>query len=134
MNEQASRPTQEEVDRLEQRVRDEVPQVHTLTLTVGLAGQVVIHMLRIHYGHAGDGRGKRHGTRALAMITDWADQRGVTLTASPSPAHLPGEKRTGKRRLRAFYVRAGFRNNRGRRPEYNDSMFREPRTPGQTGR
>lgn len=134
MPQQASPVTREEVAGLETRVREQVPQIRDLTLLLSAAGTVEIRMLRVHYGHAGDGRGQGHGTRALAMITDWADQRGVTLTATPEPAHLDGERRTGEQRLRAFYVRAGFRNTRRRRPEYRDSMFRDPVTEQDTSR
>lgn len=130
MTQQASPVTREEVAGLEQRVRDEVPQLQSLDLSLGLAGQVRVDMLRVHYGHAGGGRGQGHGTRALAMITEWADRRGVVLVCSPFPAHLDGQRRTGKRRLRKFYVRAGFVNNRGRHPEYGATMFRDPKPHG----
>lgn len=127
MTQQASPVTHEEVAGLEQHVRDEVPQLQSLDLSLGLAGQVKLNMLRVHYSHAGSGRGQGHGSRALTMITEWADQRGVVLVCSPYPAHLDGERRTGKKRLRKFYVRAGFVNNRGRHPEYGATMFRDPK-------
>lgn len=116
-------------------VRANVPQVRDLSLTRhAVTGNVTLGMLRIDYGHAGDGRGQGYGTRALNLITEWADHQGVTLTTTPEPAHLAGEKRTGKKRLHAFYVRARFVNNRGRWPQYMDSMVREPATTEQETR
>lgn len=117
-------------DQVETYVRTLVPAVRDLTLFPAMTGNVSIRMIRVHYHQ----RGQRHGQRALGLITDWADERGVTLTATPEPAHLDGERRTGKQRLHRLYTRHGFVNNRGRRPQYNDSMFREPRTPAPTER
>lgn len=109
-------------------VQANVPQVRDLILSRHpVTGNVSLDMLRIHYGHAGNGRGKGHGERALSLLVTWADRNGVTLTASPQPAHLAGERRTGRDRLRAWYRRHGFVRNRGRWPQYSDSMVREPR-------
>lgn len=112
-------------DQLETYLRTLVPQLAALTLVRTTAGHVEIDMLRV----AKTERGHRHGERAMSLLTAWADHNGVTLTATPEPAHLPGERRTGRDRLRRWHTRHGFRPNRGRRPQYSDSMFRDPTSP-----
>lgn len=69
-------------------------------------------------------RGQGVGTQAMQEITDFADRNGLTVALTPS-----GDFGGSVSRLRQFYGRQGFVNNRGSSRDFRtqESMLREPR-------
>lgn len=70
-------------------------------------------------------RGKGIGTAAMRELADYADATGKTVTLSPSVDFGA----TSLDRLKTFYKRLGFVENKGRSRDFSlsDSMYREPR-------
>ena len=64
------------------------------------------------------------GTDAIQQIVDYADQTGKRIALSPS-SDFGGSKE----RLKEFYKRFGFVENKGRNKDFtiSDSMYREPK-------
>lgn len=124
MAQQASPATREEVAGLVADILDQVPGLNVLELSLGgTYGEVRIDRI------IAAERGQGHGTAAMRIICDWADRRGVVLTATADPIDVPGQRRANERRLRRFYTRRGFRRNTAaRHPEYTDNMVRVPAT------
>lgn len=69
-------------------------------------------------------RGQGVGTQAMQDILDFADRNGLTVALTPS-----GDFGGSVPRLRRFYARQGFVNNRGSSRDFRtqESMLREPR-------
>lgn len=111
-----SKVSPSEVAALVARTIAAVPQLEYLRLNVGVLGNVSVDMIRVRVGERGHG----YASRALRMITDWADEHGAVLTLTPDPAPLEGERAIGRERLTRWYARHGWRRNRGRyaRHEY----------------
>ena len=116
--------TNGDVAAIAEEIEAEVPQLQYLRLSLGIGGDVKLDMLRVHAGERGSG----HASRALDMLTQWADTYGVVLTLTPDPAPLEGERAVGRERLTRWYARHGWRRNTGRyaRLEYTAGMYRLP--------
>lgn len=76
-------------------------------------------------------KGKGRGTKAMQMITAFADKHGARIMldpASPNDSSTPGT--TSRARLVEFYKRFGFTENKGRKRDFSVSysMIREPAT------
>lgn len=69
-------------------------------------------------------RGRGLGTAAMDDLTHLADHHGLLMTLSPSTDFGA----SSKERLRRFYKRFGFVDNRGRRKDFTltASMYRLP--------
>lgn len=67
---------------------------------------------------------KGNGTRFMQDLAGWADENGYTLTLTPDTSFGA----TSVNRLKDFYKRFGFKENKGRYIDYetNDSMIRKP--------
>lgn len=80
--------------------------------------RVEINALRALYPGQGD------GTRLLSDLTAVADIKGWTLTLTPDT----GLGATSVRRLKRFYKRFGFVENKGKNTDFtiSDSMLRLP--------
>ncbi len=83
--------------------------------------------------------GRGAGTMAMEALTAFADkhQRRVTLTLAEK-GYQPvegGPKTSSPERLRAFYKRFGFVDNKGRNKDFTlmESMYREPAGPIRAG-
>ena len=72
-----------------------------------------------------DEQGKGHGTRFMEDLARLADEKGWTLTLTPDTS-FGG---TSVNRLKNFYKRFGFVNNKGRNTDFftRDSMIRRPK-------
>jgi GNAT superfamily N-acetyltransferase len=73
-------------------------------------------------------RKKGIGTRAMEMITEYADSRGMMITLSPAiKDDFQGV--TSRARLVKFYKQFGFIENKGRNKDFSisNSMYREPK-------
>jgi GNAT superfamily N-acetyltransferase/alpha-D-ribose 1-methylphosphonate 5-triphosphate synthase subunit PhnG len=73
-------------------------------------------------------RKKGIGTRAMEMITEYADSRGMMITLSPAiKDDFQGV--TSRARLVKFYKQFGFVENKGRNKDFSisNSMYREPK-------
>ncbi|MBW5800689.1 LPD38 domain-containing protein [Halomonas elongata] len=68
-------------------------------------------------------RGQGIGSAVMQRLTDWADASGRTLALTPSSDFGGNTKR-----LREFYQRFGFVENKGRHKDYeiSEAMYREP--------
>ncbi|WP_328717560.1 GNAT family N-acetyltransferase [Halomonas elongata] len=68
-------------------------------------------------------RGQGIGSAVMQRLTDWADASGRTLALTPSSDFGGSAKR-----LREFYQRFGFVENKGRHKDYeiSEAMYREP--------
>ncbi|MGP8291740.1 LPD38 domain-containing protein [Vreelandella zhanjiangensis] len=68
-------------------------------------------------------QGEGIGSEVMRRLTQWADASGKTLALTPS-SDFGGSIR----RLRAFYKRAGFVENKGKNKDYeiSETMYREP--------
>ena len=75
-------------------------------------------------------RGKGNGTRFMTDLAQLADQNGWTLALTPDTTF--GATSVG--RLKDFYKRFGFRENKGRNADYaiSESMIRTPGMPSDT--
>lgn len=69
-------------------------------------------------------KGTGAGTEAMNLITDWADENDQELLLTPS-TDFGG---SSVARLKKFYKRFGFLENKGRNRDYShrESMFRKP--------
>jgi GNAT superfamily N-acetyltransferase len=111
----------EEVESLAQSIRDESPPGSSLELMIANGEP---HVANIVVPKAE--RGKGHGHRMMTKVTDWADQKGLTVTLSP-------ESETPRKRaaLHRFYRSLGFipaSSKRGYRPQSFGSWYRPPST------
>nr|WP_319265278.1 LPD23 domain-containing protein [uncultured Draconibacterium sp.] len=70
-------------------------------------------------------QGKGTGTQVMNEITNWADKNDLTVTLTPSTDYGA----TSVARLKRFYKRFGFVDNKGRNKDFtvSDSMLRIPR-------
>lgn len=70
-------------------------------------------------------QGKGTGTEVMNEITDWADKNDLTVSLTPSTDYGA----TSVSRLKKFYKRFGFVENKGRNKDFtvSDSMLRTPR-------
>ncbi len=72
------------------------------------------------------------GSKVMRELTRWADRNGIRLELSPAEKgwpYTPNTERTSSAsRLRTFYRRFGFVDNRGRAKDFrtNEGMYREP--------
>lgn len=68
-------------------------------------------------------RGKGTGSKAMMMLTDYADESGQTIILTPS-SDFGGSKG----RLVSFYKSFGFVDNKGRNKnyEFRETMYRRP--------
>lgn len=72
------------------------------------------------------------GTAAMQDLVDWADRSGVRLTLTlAEKGYQPierGPKTSSPERLRTFYKRFGFVDNKGRNKDFelSESMYRKP--------
>jgi hypothetical protein len=68
---------------------------------------------------------KGSGTKVMNDLIDWADKNNITLALTPSTSF--GAKSVS--RLKKFYKRFGFVDNKGRNKEWNttSSMIRQPK-------
>ena len=69
-------------------------------------------------------RGQGHGSEIMDKIVDWADDLQTMIVLSPS-THFGA---TSVNRLRKFYKRFGFVDNKGRKKDFtiSDTMYRTP--------
>lgn len=72
-------------------------------------------------------RGQGIGTQAMQELTRFADDNGLRATLTPAARGYNGASSTA--RLRDFYKRFGFVDNKGRAKDFaiSDAMYREPR-------
>lgn len=91
-----------------------------LRLNQEYCGYTYVQVLRVPDGQHGHGI----GTAVMRALCDVADQRGWTLTVSPSTDY--GVSSVG--RLEKFYKRFGFKSNRGRGRDFETqaTMIRVP--------
>jgi len=96
-----------------------MPGVDMFDVKPDSAGNVVLEGVKVRK----DERGEGLGTGAVNALLDWADANGKTVTLTPSNS-LGGSVR----RLKKFYKRFGFVENKGRNKDFeiSDSMYREP--------
>jgi len=68
------------------------------------------------------------GSKAMQMLTDYADKNKLKIILSPSGKD-DGFGTTSKARLIQFYKRFGFIENKGKGRDYSimDSMYRDPK-------
>lgn len=89
-------------------------------------GDVELETIAVARGEADRGI----GTKAMELLTDWADAQGVRLVLSPSSkGYQPVEKgprTTSVRRLKRFYKRFGFVEPKGR---HYDPTLSSPTKP-----
>jgi GNAT superfamily N-acetyltransferase len=91
-------------------------------ISADIYGRKNLHLSRIEVRK--DLRGRGLGTRAMEDLVGLADHYGMLMTLSPATDFGA----TSKERLRRFYRRFGFVNNKGRRKDFTlfDSMYRLP--------
>lgn len=70
-------------------------------------------------------RGTGHGSQVMAHVIHWADKHGIVLSLTPA-TDFGG---SSVARLKRFYKRFGFVENKGRNRDYeiSDTMYRTPR-------
>lgn len=81
------------------------------------ANAVIVDRVELPEGQGESGT----GTKVMQRLTDWADTNGKVLALSPSE-----DFGGNKRRLKSFYKRFGFVENKGRNKDYavSESMVR----------
>lgn len=83
--------------------------------------RIILHSIIVPPGNRQSGV----GSSALAELTNYADQNGKTITLSPSTDFGA----SSVNRLRDFYKRFGFVDNRGKNKDFSisDTMIRSPK-------
>lgn len=105
------------------RLQKEIEREHEVTLVVYPAKAVAPNWAHVASVLVADGaRGLGRGTAAMDDLVTWADENGVTLSLTDRA--LPGYKA----KLRRWYLRFGFRPNKGRAKDFRtrDTLIREP--------
>jgi len=94
-----------------------------VTLGSGSGDSIVIHKIVTPK----ENRGQGVGTDAMNIITDFADSTGRLLALTPSTDFGA----SSVKRLKDFYKRFGFVENKGRNKDFSisESMIREPVSP-----
>ena len=107
------------------------PDLAALELYVSQQGDLVLDILAVARGAARAGL----GARVMEELTRFADANGARIILSVAPrGYQPiegGERTTSPGRLKAFYKRFGFVENKGRHKDFTirESMYRRPTEP-----
>lgn len=100
--------------------------LRSLDLHVTSEGDLKLNMIAVPRDKLGQGI----GTEAMSRITDFADARGMRVTLTTGVKD-PNFGTTSMSRLKDFYKRFGFVENKGRNKDFTtrDNMIRNPRRP-----
>ncbi len=87
------------------------------------SGDIELAMIETHK----DDRQAGKGTKAMKLLTDFADKHSFRIVLTPDV--INGSGTTSVKRLTSFYKKFGFKDNKGRNKIYtiNNAMYRDPR-------
>lgn len=119
---QEGQATQADVEALETEIRER-HDLRSLHLFLTKAGDLKLNMIAVER----DKQGKGVGSAVMRDITDFADSHGLRMTLQTG-ARDDGFGTTSAGRLKSFYKRFGFVENKGRNKDFavSDNMIREP--------